>query len=298
MPSTSLNSLLSTADRLQKANSRPGSQPPAQMAADDPLQEVLVHDMAARLPAAIGEQMLASRTYHELSGWLAAGAIYDLLEAEPLWRRLFLAELERSGGRPGQVALALARAYNRQHVPPTRSPQWRRRDRAGLVLQLGVAVALAAIRTALLWAVGGQVLALPPGGEWLGYLLGIPLILGQWTVTPYCAWLLMGGTAWLALEAALGPRLMEAARRFPATLKAEPPPVSWRADAFHWFWSLQALFLAVLLWARNGALLTVGLFQHSGDYSWWLTTAGCVTSVMLLALLVTAHMKSFRTLEA
>lgn len=205
-----------------------------------PLHEVLIAEVTAGLPPPVAERLRGASDIGSLLDWLGAGAVYAWIADDPFLREQFLHELKQG---PSRAGLALARALAARMEPPPRDVAWHERDRAGLVLQMIVAVLLLSGRAFLFaW------LAAPARDglcdvtsldELLRGLVGADLFRGaEGHFYPFAIFLL-----WLVGEAALGPRLLEEARCLPARLHQKPPPLPWRAEVFSVFWTFQALAL-------------------------------------------------------
>jgi hypothetical protein len=221
--------------------------PASAAAAVSPLHEVLIAEAAAGLPPPLAEQLRGAGDVGSLLDWLGAGAVYSWIADDPFLREQFLHELKQG---PSRAGLALARALAARMEPPPRDAAWHERDRAGLALQMIVAVLLLGGRAFLFaW------LAAPARdgfcdvtslGELLRGLVGADLFRGTDShFYPLTIFLL-----WLVGEAVLGPRLLEEARCLPARLQQKPPPLPWRAEVFSVFWAFQAVALLLAGVAR------------------------------------------------
>jgi hypothetical protein len=254
MSSTTLTRSLSErvgAIRVRQSNrSVPDRLPPA--AGRSLLVEVLLAEFAAAMPEPLAARLRAADSPGTAIDLMFAAAVYRAVAGDPHLTRTFLTMV---GSNPRAAGVALATALASKQEPPTRDTGWHRRDWAGLVLQL-VAACLVLLFRCLLVVVAAAVLrpieATAILRSRLPDLIGPELFSGIPTGDLPASVILALAAVWLGLEAVAAPRLFESLRQLPARRRGLPPPLAWRADAFHVVWYVQA----------SGALLLVdaGLF--------------------------------------
>jgi hypothetical protein len=220
-----------TADRA------PALAPPL-IAAESPLLELLINDLRATVPRELQTQLCRASSLSAALDWLAASALYRWVEAKPITARAYLNQL---GHDPRRAGLALATGIAAQMEPPPQTPHWRRLDRVGLVLQLTIATLILAGRGTLFWLLAvlcGSGID-PRVTSFVSIMMGQQLLA---TTSSVSGAMLAGCTAiiWLALEAVLGPIVMERSRQLPARGDGLAPPVSWRQDTFYVVWWIQS----------------------------------------------------------
>jgi hypothetical protein len=273
MASTSPDPLEKRIENLTSRNSQAGGaglSPPV-AAGQSPLHEVLIEEVAAALPEPVARQLRSAPTLARVQDWLAAGSIHGLASGDAYLTRRFLAEL---GDDPRRAALALARALAGR-MQPLPDPDRQRADRLGLVFQLLVACMLLVVRAFLftVGAAGLRALSQPEPAALLHGLVGLDLLLRPVPDRFLGAALVAAASTWLALEALAGARVIEAVRQGPARLRKLPPLLTWRADAFHAMWFLQATLLLLAFGARSLVLVV-----HA------ITAAECSTAQRIPAL--------------
>lgn len=251
MSGTSKNPLLRRAEELtsRHAQGGPAVKPPV-VAAQSPLHELLIHEIAASLPSEVATRMYAAPMLEEAQAWIAAGAIYNSLADEPYLASEFLKQVADD---PRQAGLALARAYSHRMEPPPRDLSWHVRDRLGQALQLTVGVGTLLCRVVVFlllgWYAHGNLPAITPPELAQGLAAG-SLLRGEGSHWKKSVALALG-TIWLSLEALVAPLAMEKVRRFPALRNGLPPPLAWRASTFLLLWRSQALGLMAWLFLRG-----------------------------------------------
>jgi hypothetical protein len=152
MDGNSTNSLWKRAEDmtvLHNQGDTPPAAPPA-VAAQSPLHELLLEEVAAALPPEVAVRMRACPSVGLIQDWLAAGAVYSWLANDPYLSRRFLSEV---GDQPKLPALALVAAVASRMEPPPQEAAWHRRDYLGLVLQLAATCAFLLCRSLLLYLI-------------------------------------------------------------------------------------------------------------------------------------------------
>jgi hypothetical protein len=228
---------------------------PPRCAAQDPLQEILLRERLARLPAQVAERMLASQTPAQVDGWLAAGVVFDLVADDRVLAAQYLDQLSR--GNPQRAALALAQAYADQVLIPRRSLPWYRADALGLGLQVLAAIFLLFLRT-IAWIATAYFCAAPSNtagpDPWslFGEIYGAPVFATPLQAGLLTDVLLATMVLWLCAEAVLGPRLMEAARRWPFRWTRQSLPDASRLELLYVVWYMQSACLSLMMVVRFG----------------------------------------------
>ena len=227
-------------DITERNNVEPGVEPPL-FAAQDPLQEILLRDVTARLPRELQLRAAKAQMWNDVSGWLVLGAVMDLVNGDDHLRSELLRGLAEPV-RPTSIVMSLASAIGRRAVPPPRSIAWRRVDVLGAALELLLAALLVMVRCILISLLYGSYAA----AWWplasvtpTGWRFGL-----RWIAA------LGGVLCWTSLEMGVGVWLLEHVRRLPARCVHLPPPLSWRLDLFHVLWLAQSLVTASLLLLR------------------------------------------------
>jgi hypothetical protein len=260
------------------------AEPPAPIAAQSPLHDLLIGEIAAALPAPLAAQLKAIQTIDSAQDWIAAGAVYSLVADDPYIAQQLLAEM---GSSPRQAALALASAHASRMQPPVRDARWHRIDRSGVFLQLMIAGLILVMRTLVLALIGHYLVpsAFALGqAAWLGALLAPVLIPLAPAAGPLALAALAGAAVWFACEAIMGGPILERARQLPARLRGLPPPLSWRANEFYAFWCLQAA--ALLLWVSAGCFLRLGPLVLSAGSSVLVRSGAIAAALTLIATIV------------
>lgn len=255
MASTSPTSLSERAEAITQRNNGADPLPPPPVAAQSPFHEVMMGEITASLPGALKARMEAAPSVGDVCDWIAAGAVYRWIQGDPSLSRIFLHEVSTD---PQRAGLALAKALAARLEPPPRDAQWHRYDYIGLALQLAVVGILLVCRSLLFSLLSPYGTASPPEfglAALLRGVLGLDLLSGGLPGGLRPAAILGCAALWLGFEAIAAPRVMEHIRQLPARLKQLPPPLAWRADAFHVFWLVQATILLVCVCVRGGAHL-------------------------------------------
>jgi hypothetical protein len=236
--------------------------PPPQLAIDDPLAEILLEEVTAhaRLPRTMRDKMMQS-TQPNISGWLAAGAIYQYIDDAAQQRR-FVELVGSSPDDPGRVAAAFGRSHAEKVEPPVRTSEWYAQDRKGALWATGVLVLTLFVRGAVL--LGAAAVALPIRVGWRDFSLsGLSLLVNPLNSTLMTGLSLVAVAGWFAIEAATVPRLAEAARRLPAKRARLATPLSWRTDTLTAIWIAQACVLMVAFTVRF-AVFAIGNWNFDG----------------------------------
>jgi hypothetical protein len=277
--------------------------PPPRCAAQDPLQEILLRERLARLPAQVAERMLASQTPAQVDGWLAAGAVYELVAENHVLASQYLDQLSR--GNPNRAALALAQAYADQVLIPHRSSPWYRADALGIGLQVLAAIFLLFLRT-IAWIATAYFCAAPSNANdpapWslLGEICGGPVFTTPLKAGLLTDVLLATMVVWLCAEAVLGPRLMEAARRWPFRWTRQTLPDASRLEPLYVVWYMQSACLSLMMVVRFGTHefanfsdVTVATISWLVFLSLCLTTAlsGCASMIQKTVFLGTREVR-------
>jgi hypothetical protein len=217
-------------------------------AARSMLAEVLVAEFAGSLPRPLAERAQAADSPGTLNDLLVAGSAYRIFANDP---RLSRALLKRLDANPRAAVEALAAAL-RAELEPSIDPARDFCDRLGLMLQLSAAAVLLVARLVvfnfLAGLMGAPATAIVPVDH-LRSLFGLDLAAAArpaGLATP--VWLSLA-VVWASLEAAFGPRLLEALRRLPARLCRVAPSLAGRVDAFAVVWRVQGVvvFVSVLV---------------------------------------------------
>jgi hypothetical protein len=201
------------------------------------LVELLLSEFAASLPGPLAAKVRSTDCPGTALDWLAAAAVHRAVAHDPVFSQKFLELVETDPSAAGQ---AMATALAAKQEPPPRDAAWHRRDRLGLFLQLAAAALVLAGRFALFAALA-RVIGFPVmPGDIVRVMSGLGLLDAARVGGLVPSLWLTVALVWAGLEATAVPRALEALRRLPATLRHNPPPLSWRVDAFHVVWYLQA----------------------------------------------------------
>jgi len=248
-------------DRLRALSEKSNTSPP-RVAIDDPLAEILLEEVTAhaRLPNAMRDNMMQS-AQPNISGWLAAGAIYQYIDDAAQQRR-FQELIVSSPGDPGCVAAAFGRSHAEKVEPPVRTSQWYAQDRMGVLWATGVLLSTLLVRGAVL--LGAAAFSLPIRVGWRDFSLsGLTLLVNPLAPTLVAGLCLVALAGWFAIEAALVPQIVEAARRMPAKRVRLATPLSWRTDTLTAIWAVQACVL-IVAFAVRFAVFSIGNWNFDG----------------------------------
>jgi hypothetical protein len=243
--------LIRRADDLAVRHSKEGasSSPLPIVAAQSPIHELIIDEVAASIPPEVAKKLRASRTVAQAHDWIAAGAMFSWIRTNRTLGQQYLEEL---GDCPQEASLALAKTVARTLEPPPPDPRAPTLDRRGLVLQ-GLFGCLILVGRGLFLAF---LLTFATGGMWSQGTLGF---LERAIVLPDLLWLndpakstttifsLLCGSEWLFLECLYVPRWLEFCRRLPLRRMPVRVYTHWRVDSLLVFWSAHAVLLQVIL---------------------------------------------------
>lgn len=258
IPSTSkdfVESLCQRADDLTAKHSREGARcsPPPLVAAQSPIHELLIEEIAASVPQELALKLRALRTVARAHDWIAAGAMYTWIKTNPPLARQFLHEL---GDRPEQAALALAKTVARTLDPPPPDPRAPARDRLGIAIQGFVATLMLGVRglvfVSLLSLATGRTWSLESPGRLVTGIIWPDLVWLKAPAAPLAATSAFAcGSGWLLLECICMPRWLRYCRGLP--LRRLPLRVysDWRIDSIPVFWCAHAVVLQFIFAART-----------------------------------------------
>jgi hypothetical protein len=229
---------------------------------DDPLAAILLEEVTAHanLPTPMREKMMQA-AQPNVSGWLAAGAIYQYID-DFSQRQRFLELIGNEPEDPGRVAAAFGRSYAEKVEPPVRTHEWYKQDRKGIVWAAGVLLVTLLVRGAVLS--GAAYFASPDRMAWHDFSLsGLRLLVNPLNSTLVAASVLVLLAGWFAVEAAIVPQFAETARRLPAKRARLARPLSWRTDSLTAIWIAQACLLMVAF-AIRFAVFALGNWNFAG----------------------------------
>lgn len=278
-------SLRQRADDLTAKHSREGaiSTPPPLVAAQSPVHELLIEEIAASIPQELALKLRASRTVAQAHDWIAAGAMYTWIKTNPPLARQFLDELE---DRPEQAALALAKTVARTLDPPPpdpRAPAW---DRLGIAIQGFVAILMLGVRglvfVSLLSLATGRTWSLEPPGRLVTGMVLPDLVWLEASAAPLAATVAFAcGSGWLFLDCICIPRWLRICRGLPLRrlpLRVRP---DWRIDSVPVFWFAHAVVLQLIFAAK-----TMQLAVQSQRLLWESPVGGTVICGSALVALI------------
>ncbi len=144
-PNSMIKPLVERANALTEGNTmevRSVTQPPT-VAAQSPLHELLICEIAATIPPALAQRLRQAKSVSPVHDWIAAGAMYNWVKADSALGQKFIEEL---GDRPKDAALALARTIARTLDPPPPAAEAPLLDKVGLLGEVTVAAAILCVR--------------------------------------------------------------------------------------------------------------------------------------------------------
>jgi hypothetical protein len=251
--------LRDSVERITAENTIGSPVAPPRIASLSPFHEILARDVAASLPRELGVLISATTSLEELMDWVAGGAILRWID-DAYSRKVYLEELQRD---PRRASLSLARAVASRMEPPPKPLEWWRRDLAGLILQLLVALGILLCRGFLVATLGFWISGQPVSRDWsvliTAALADLPVFLNPAAPGPTLAFVLLVVGAWHALEVLGAPQWMERARQLPLRMRNLPASIPWRIDTFQAAWLLQA----IALWLTAGAFFARQAFTRS-----------------------------------
>ena len=243
-PTQSLPSILNHAAELTARNSQEGAPaaPVPLIAAQSPLHELLIQEIAAILPSPVAQKLREARSIDAVHDWIAAGTLWRWIQNDRLAADQFLEDLANN---PRTAGLALATSVARS-LPPV--PPYRRApvlDRVGVCCECIAAGVLLALRGAAMTLL----VALGSGSDWSSQFLSRTAIGSAWPVMLWhqsptlnrWAGLAIGGAMLLILvELLFVPILLEAIRHLPSRFHRTTPLPAWRVDPLLLSWVIQA----------------------------------------------------------
>jgi hypothetical protein len=280
-------SLRELADDLTAKHSREGaiSTPPPLVAAQSPIHELLIEEIAASVPQELALKLRASRTVAQAHDWIAAGAMYTWIKTNSSLAGLFLQEL---GDRPDQAALVLAKTFARTLDPPPpdpRAPAW---DRLGIAIQGVVATLMLGVRglvfVSLLSLATGRTWSLELPGRLVTAIALPDLVWLEAPAAPLAAMFALAcGSGWLLLDCICMPRWLRYCRSLPLRRLAPRVYSDWRIDSIPVLWCAHAVVLQFIFAAK-----TLQLAVRSQHLLWVYPVGRAVIYVSALVALTQA----------
>lgn len=251
---TLADSLCRRAEELTSRHSKEQSTstPPPTVAAQSPIHELIIEEIAASIPRHVAEKLRTARTVDKAHDWIAAAAMYTWIKPNSLLAQQFLADL---GDHPQEASLALARSVARTLEPPPPDPREACLDRWGVVLQLLCAVLVLTARG--LFFVGLLAFASAVTFSWdMIYRVvgGVVLPDLVWLDNPnnllFANIALFFASGWLLLECLYVPGLLNHSREFYSRKLLARAHADWRVDSLQASWCAHAVLLQFLFSAR------------------------------------------------
>jgi hypothetical protein len=250
-PKSAQNAMLSRAEELTARHSSEENAPvqPPVVAAQSPLHELLIDEIAASIPPDVTRKLRAANTVASVHDWIAAASMFTWIESDKRLSQQFLDEI---GDRPSSACLALARTIARTLDPPPPDPQAPVLDRWGLLLEMVAAAIILAMRAGLLLLLFSLAVGVWPslGAAGIVHQIILPDLLSAAVAPSALAFAVMCATTWLLAEVVIVPRLLESVRALPLRSLSVRVYTNWRTDALYVFWVSHAVILQVAMILR------------------------------------------------
>lgn len=288
MQKSTTDVLQARAEALTTCNTVEGAvrrTPPA-VAAQSPLHELLIEEVAAVLPPAVAQRLREAPAVEPVNDWIAAGAMYSWIRDDPgLAKRL----LDEIGNRPKDAALSLARTIAGTLDPPPPDPNAPLLDRFGLLIETALAAALLMLRglfLAFLWnLISGPSVSIDLAT--IARQAFVPDVLESTTVHVGIQVLITASaTSWFLLECLFVPHMLEYARALPLRNLSRRAHAYWRPDALHFLWACHAVAAQCLLSAEciQSVYVERDALRNPAVRTWmllWLLVSLCNISAVL-----------------
>lgn len=236
--------------------------PVPRIAAQSPLHELLIQEIAATVPTPVAEKLRATESIDVVTDWLVAGSLWKwLCEDSQIGRDAAAQFLEDLENNPRLAGLALTTTVARSLTPVLPFKSASMFDRMGAVLQClaagmwlavrGTLLALMAVAASAAESLSDNIVSYAT----LGCFWPLALCRDA-TETSRLPVLIFGGFLLVILvELLFAPRLLRAVRRLPFRMQRPGPLLDWRVDSL--------LMLCVAQASISLAGLVYGEFQYA-----------------------------------